>query len=217
MVDIHSHYVDQAQWVVADDHRFDVEWDVEILDAERWTTAVPLQLFQESTGEPVFPDYLAAAVNGDVLYLACNGRIDYWLRGIPVRQHCDWGLRELEGGTDVHAFTARGENAELTIHIGPETGFKSEIRLRVRNDAGLTSAFKQWSDVTPSLEARKCDDGYLLVMPPLASGRHESQFPKVLDEFLDLLDSDIWPPDLMARIRTRYTLLARARELALTG
>jgi hypothetical protein len=79
------------------------------------------------------------------------------------------------------------------------------------------SAIKQWSGVTPGLEARKSDDGYLLVMPPLASGRHEAQFPKVLDEFLDLLDSNTWPSDLLARIRTCYTLLARARELALAG
>ena len=217
MVDIHSHYVDQAQWITADDHRFDVDRDVEILDAERWTLDVPLRLFQESTGELAFPDYLAAVVNGDVLKLACNGRIDYRLRGIPVRQLCEWGLREPEGGTDLHAFSARGENAELTIRIGPATDFKSEIRLRVRNEAGLTPALKQWSDVTPGLEARKSDDGYLLVVPPLASGSHEAQFPRVFDEFLDLLDTEIWPPDLMARIQTRYTLLARAREIALAG
>jgi hypothetical protein len=217
VIDIHSHYVDQAQWVIGDGHRFDIDRDVEILDAERWTLAVPLQIFQESTGELAFPDYLADAVNGDVLNLACNGRIDYRLRGIPVRHHCDWGLRELEGGTDLHAFTARGENAELSIRIGPETGFKSQIRLRIRNETGLTSALKEWSRVTPGLQSSKSDDGYLLTIPPHASERHEAQFPKMLDQFLDLLDTETWPSELMARIRTRYTLLARAREMALAG
>jgi predicted dehydrogenase len=210
MVDIHSHYVDQAQWIIADSHLFDAGRDVEILDAERWTLEVPRPLFQKNTGELAFPDYLATSVNGDVLNLACNGRIDYRLLGITVHHHCDWGLWELEGGSDLHAFTARGENAELTIHTGLDTGFKSEIRLRIRDETGLMSALKQWSGATPGLEARNSDDGYLLVMPPLASGRHEAQFPKVLDEFLDLLDSDTWPSDLLARIRTRYTLLALA-------
>jgi hypothetical protein len=212
MVDIHSHYVDQAQWIVADDHRFDVERDVEILDAERWTTAVPLQLFQESTGEPVFPDYLAAAVNGDVLNLACNGRIDYRLRGIPVRQHCDWGLREPEGGTDVHAFTARGENAELTIRIGPETGFKSEITLRMRNEAGLSSALKQWRGVTPGLEARKSGDGYLLIMPPRASGRHEAQFTKAYSSIERNAASASWD-ELSSMIETSKAQVADIEAL----
>ena len=215
MVDIQSHYVDQAQWIVADGHRFDIDRDVEILDAERWTLPVPLRLFQESTGESTFPGYLAGAVTDDVLNLACNGRIDYRLRGIPVHHHCDWGLREPEGGTDLHGFTARGENAELTIRVGTETGFMSEILLRCRDEINLGSALEQWRLVAPGLEARKRDDGYLLVMPPIASAIHEAQFPRVLEQFLNLLDSAIWPSELMARIRTRYTLLARARELAL--
>jgi hypothetical protein len=38
----------------------------------------------------------------------------------------------------------------------------------------------------------------------------------VLDAFLDHLGQGAWPEALRARIRLRYTLLARARELALT-
>lgn len=34
----------------------------------------------------------------------------------------------------------------------------------------------------------------------------------VLDNFPDLLDADDWPAALAARIRARYTVLARARE-----
>jgi predicted dehydrogenase len=215
MVDIHSHYVDQTQWIIGDGRHFDIDRDVEILDAERWTVPVPLELFRESTGEPAFPAYLADAVDGEVLNLACNGRMDYRLRGIAVRQHCDWGSREPEGGTDLHGFTARGEKAELSIRVGPETGFTSEIVLRPEDETALGPALERWSTVVPGLEMKKRDDGYLLVPPASASVRHEAQFPLALDRFLDLAEQDFWPDEIMARIRTRYTLLARARDLAL--
>ncbi len=62
LVDIQSHYVDQAQWIVAPEQHFQVDQDVEILDAARWNLSVPLALFQESTGETRFPEYLDGAV-----------------------------------------------------------------------------------------------------------------------------------------------------------
>lgn len=215
MVDIHSHYVDQAQWIIADHHQYQVERDFKVMDAERWTLPVPLEVFQESTGEPAFPGYLASEVDDDLLFFACNGRIDYRLLGIPIRQHCAWGLREPEGGSDLHGFKARGENAELSIEIGPETNFKSEIRLRLSDETDFLSEFERWRAIFQGLEALKIDDGYTLVLPPDSFASHEAQFPKVLDQYLDLLDSGVWPATLAARIRTRYTLLARAREIAL--
>ena len=217
MVDIHSHYVDQAQWIIGDGHGFDVDRDVEILEAERWTSPVPLELFRESTGEPVFPNYLVDAVDDGVLNLACNGRMDYRLRDIPVRQHCEWGSREPDGGTDLHGFIARGENAELHIQVGPETGFTSEILLRPGDETGLEAGLEQWRAVIPGLAVKKREDGYLLVPPATLATLHEAQFPRVLDQFLNLVERDVWPAELMARIRTRYTLLARARDLALAG
>jgi hypothetical protein len=38
----------------------------------------------------------------------------------------------------------------------------------------------------------------------------------MLEQFLDLVEADAWPADLAARIRARYTLLARARDRALS-
>ena len=127
------------------------------------------------------------------------------------------GPREPDGGTDLHRFIARGENAELSLRVGPETGFTSEMVLRPRDQTGLGPAIEQWGAAFPGLEVRERDDGYLLVPPPSAATRHEAQFPRVLDRFLTLLEMDAWPSELMARIRTRYTLLARAREMALVG
>ena len=89
LVDIQSHYVDQAQWILGPDHHFDVDRDVEMLDAKRWSLPVPLEVFRESTGDAAFPDDLTEMVEDGNLHLACNGRVDYRMRGVHVRQHCE--------------------------------------------------------------------------------------------------------------------------------
>ena len=213
LVDIQSHYVDHAQWIVGEGHRFDIDSDVEIMAAERWTTPVPLDLFRESTGESAFPDYLSHAVEDDVLHLPCNGRIDYRMRGVRVRQYCDWGPREAEGGGDLQSFTARGTKAELTVESGPETGFQPEMCLHPDEALDLSAAAAQWRAAFPSLEITATEDGgHILRLPTKDQVGHDAQFPLMLDQFLDLVEADTWPADLMARIRTRYTLLARALD-----
>jgi hypothetical protein len=54
-----------------------------------------------------------------------------------------------------------------------------------------------------------------LLLPPALDHGHESHFPLVLAAFIDHLERGSWPESLPARLRLRYTLLARARDLAL--
>jgi predicted dehydrogenase len=215
LVDIQSHYVDQAQWIVewgivGPGHHFDIDRDFEILSAERWALPVPLDLFKESTGAETFPEYLAPVVRENCLHLANNGRIDYRLCGIHVRQHCAWDLREAPGGSDIHGFTARGEKAVLTIQTNPETSFRPRMFLSLDGARDIEPALRQWRTEFPDLEATAKAGGYELKLPPDTG--HEGQFPLMLDQFLDLVETDSWPIELMARIRTRYSLLARARN-----
>ncbi len=159
MVDIHSHLVDQAQWLVdalhpgsagagpdqvgvraeRDDlHTRDDPGNPErpaivIERAERWSTLVPLADFTESTGLERFPAAVADQVSdhgsGPVLALACNGLIDYRLRRVRVRQRTVWRIRPPEGGSDLHSFAARGTNCTLVVDQGPETGGRPDVRL----------------------------------------------------------------------------------------
>lgn len=219
MVDIHSHYVDQAQWIVetlGPGRPFDADRDMEILDAERWVTEVPLDLFRESTGAAAFPEAVSGSVSGDILHFACNGRIDYRLRGIRVRHLCEWGHREPEGGSDVHGFIARGGNAELSIRQDPDTGFKTVFRLRLDDKSGFDAARAAWRESFPSVGVTEDGGDYLLTLPAEAHMRHEAQFPHVLDGFLSLVEAGEPVPELAARIRSRYTLIARARDHALS-
>ena len=219
LVDIQSHMVDQAQWLVEDGPDFDYGRDCEIDGARLWSTPVPLDLFRASTGLNAFPATLADRVEGDVLRLDCNGEIRYRLRGVSVRQCAEWGQREPEGGGDAWRATIRGERATLVAARDPETGFRPELHIAPRCpggafDAHLDAALASWRREFPGLSRRASRHGHEIVIPAGIQYPHEAHFAMVLDHFLDLLDANEWPGALAARIRSRYTLLANACERA---
>ena len=91
LVDIQSHMVDQAQWLIDPEDAADYERDFVIDAAQRWPTAIPLDLFAESTGAGGFPEGLSDPIGDGVLQLSCNGQIDYRLKGVRVRQRARMG------------------------------------------------------------------------------------------------------------------------------
>ena len=219
LVDIQSHMTDQAQWLAGDDAGFDYRRDFAIEGAEQWSTPVPLDLFRTSTGLADFPEPLRDRVAGGVLALACNGEIRYRLRGVAVRQRAEWGQREPEGGGDAHGTTLRGTGAKIVARRGPETGFRAELHVAPRAagprfDARLDEALSAWGRELPGLSRRPSSLGQEIVVPDALHTPHEAHFAMVLDDFLDVLDANEWPSALAARIRSRYTLLARAHESA---
>ena len=217
LVDIQSHMVDQAQWILGDGPGFVFERDYELEDARRWSTPVPRDLFRASTGLDEFPEALEPHVDAGVLHLACNGEIRYRLRETPVRQRAEWGQREPNGGGDAHRTTVRGERATVTARRGPETGFRGEVHVAPRDpeagfEARLSERLAAWEAEMPGLSHRPSALGREIVIPAALNTPHEAHFAMVLDDFLDLLDTGEWPAALAARIRARYTVLARARE-----
>ncbi|ETW97804.1 MAG: hypothetical protein ETSY1_21275 [Candidatus Entotheonella factor] len=219
MVDVQSHMAEQAQWWVLGDAVGDFERDVMLDSARRWSTPVPPGLFQDSTGLNAYPEPVQPSVQEGVLHYACNGEICYRLRGIRVRQTAEWRAREPEGGGDLYSVTLRGRHVNAIVRQGPETGYRAELHLEpvagVNLEPLLQSAISQWQDRFPGLAATPSDLGFQLIIPPGLDHGHESHFPLVLAAFLDHLDRGQWPESLRARIRLRYTLLAKARELAL--
>lgn len=217
LVDIQSHMVDQAQWIVGDGTGFRFERDVELEEARRWSTPVPRELFRASTGLEDFPESLEPEVVGGVLHLACNGEIRYRLRGVSIRQRAEWGQREPDGGGDLHRTTVRGEHAILTARNGPETGFQGELHVAPHDPGAgfetcLSERLATWDAEMPGLAHRPSPLGLEIVIPDALHTPHEAHFAMVLDDFLDLLDAGEWPAALAARIRARYTVLARARR-----
>ena len=219
MVDVHSHMVEQAQWWTLGDAVVDVDRDVVLDGARRWSTPAPPDLFRDSTGLDAYPESLRPAVRDGVLHYACNGEICYHLRGVRVRQTTEWGAREPQGGGDLHSVALRGRHATAVVRQGPETDYRAELHFQpvagIEIEAALRDAIGQWQAGFPGLSATPSDLGFRLVIPPALDHGHESHFPLVLDAFLDHLGQSSWPEALRARLRLRYTLLARARELAL--
>ena len=222
LVDIQSHMVDQAQWILGDGPGFVFERDYEIEEARLWSTPVPRALFRASTGLDDFPEALSPHVEAGVLRLACNGEIRYRLRGVPVRQRAEWGQREPDGGGDAHRTTVRGERAAVIARRGPETGFRDEVHVAPRNpgpgfEARLSERLSAWEAEMPGLLHRPSALGREIVIPASLRTPHEAHFAMVLSDFLDLIDGGEWPAALAARIRARYTLIARAQGKGLCG
>lgn len=218
LVDIQSHLVEQCLWWVLDDSACNYAKDIVLQSARRWTTAVPPELFKESTGLDEYPDSLRPFIENGVLQYACNGEIHYRLRGISVKQTAQWRQREPAGAGDMHHVVIRGENCNVLVQQGPQTAYQAQVHLQPVADfalgTALASAVDDWQKRFPGLSYAPSDSGFRLIAPAGLDRGHESHFPLVLDEFLDCVDKG-WPPAAMERIRARYTLLADARELAL--
>src|SRR5438876_758156 len=72
LVDIPTHVVDQAQWLVDSDAAAPV-----LLSARAWSTRVPAEAFRRITGEAGFPRELEPFVDGDALNYRCNSELVY--------------------------------------------------------------------------------------------------------------------------------------------
>jgi hypothetical protein len=219
LVDIQSHMVEQAQWWVLGEDVGEIERDIVLDTARRWTTPVPLPLFHDSTGLAAYPEALQPAVRDGILQYACNGEICYRLRGISVRQTAEWRQREPEGTGDLHRLTLRGSRCNVLIRQGAETGYKATLHLEpaagVALEPLLRPVLAQWQVHFPGLTYEPSACGLRLLLPPALDHGHESHFALVLRAFLEHLERGFWPEALRARLRMRYTLLARARDLAL--
>ena len=219
MVDIQSHMSDQALWLVADDQRVDFAQDFELIDARRWATAVPLTVFRESTGEERFPVTLQGDIADDVLQLACNGEVNYRLRGHWVRQKAEWAARAPDGGGDSQVLIARGRNCDLVLRQDQSTGFQADLQLwpapGIDLPALLDQKFSAWQPEFPGLSFEATDNGVRLRIPDAIKISHEDHFPLLLEHYLDLFQQGQFPEAIAFNTRARYSLLAHARDLAL--
>jgi hypothetical protein len=219
LVDVQSHMVEQTQWWVLGDTGGDFERDIVLDAAHRWTTPVPLELFHDSTGLSAYPEALQPSVHDGVLQYACNGEIRYRLHGVSVRQTAQWRQREPEGASDLHSITVRGSRCSVLVRQGQETGYRAELHLEpatgIKLESLLRSVMASWQEHFPGLSFVPSPVGFRLLPPPGSDHGHETHFSLVLNAFLEHLDRATWPEALRARLRLRYTLLARAQDLAL--
>lgn len=220
IVDVSTHVVDMTHWMLFPGQMVDYGRDIELLQARRWPTEVPLDKFRLITGHESFPQAAQEDVEGDILHYFCNGEFVYRVKGVPVRIRVVWNLEPPPGGGDTHESVIKGSVSDLRIRQIPERGFLSELLVVPKSDkAGVKKAvhgcFEAWADRYPGLSLTDEGQALLINIPDPLRTTHEQHHSKVRDEFIGYLDQGGMPPETGPNILSRYTLLNEARELAL--
>ena len=219
ITDVSTHLVDLAQWMTGGAQPLDYERDVELLAARQWETDVPRDRFSQITGLPDFPASIRDRVSEDRLHYLCNASLSYKLRGIPVHLESIWALAIPEGGGDMHRAVLRGTRADLTVDQGPATRFLTELTVhpaeRTADYANvLGRAVASLRPSFPGLAVEPAGTGYRIAIPPALRTTHEQHFVAVLEQFIADIDSGESPTRTGSDLVTKYTLLARAKELS---
>ena len=211
-----------THWMLFPGQVVDYGRDIELLQARRWPTKVPLDKYRLITGSDSFPQAAREDVEGDILHYFCNGEFVYRVKGLPVRIRVVWNLEPPPGGGDTHESVIRGTAADLRIRQLPERGFLSELLVVPRSDkAGVEKAVRgclaAWAEKYPGLSLTDEGQALLINIPTALRTTHEQHHSKVRDEFIGYLDRGGMPPETGPNILSRYTLLSEARELALSS
>jgi predicted dehydrogenase len=222
IVDTTIHLVDMVQWMLFPGIPLDYEKDIELIEARRWATRVPLDKFAKITGTDQFPRAIGEYVKDDVLDYFCNGELIYRIKGVPVHLREIWYLDEPPGGKDTHRSLVKGTRSDLMIRQLPETGFKTELLVVPREDQeqvaeAIQKCLVKWSDRYPGLSAVTEKNALLIEIPEDLRTTHEQHFYQVRDAFIENLDQGTAPPEHRPCTLAKYTLLAEARTKALAS
>jgi predicted dehydrogenase len=222
IVDTTIHLVDMTQWMLFPGNPIDYQKDIELIEARRWATGVPLDKFAKITGSNQFPPAVHEYVKDDILNYFCNGELIYRIKGVPVHLREIWNLDEPPGGGDTHRSLIKGTRSDLMIRMLPEQGFKTELLVvpgenRSQVEEAVQECLRNWSDRYPGLSATPEKNALLIEIPDNLRTTHEQRFCQVRDVFLEHLDPGTEPAEHRACTIAKYTLLAEARKKALVS
>ena len=209
-VDIPTHVVDQAQWLVDGDAAVPV-----LLSARAWATPMPADAFRRITGAPAFAPELAPFIDGDTLNYRCNAELVYKIGGVTARAATRWDLSPPPaGGGDTSHLAARGTRADVRLEQSAGTGYRRRIFVEPHVDAAgieraLREAVSAWQSEFPGAGVVAAGADALEVTVQFDGG-HETHFARVLDEFLEFVDARRRPAAVAERTLAKYTLLAEA-------
>ena len=209
-VDIPTHQVDQAQWLLGAGET------PALRSARGWSTRVPLEVFARISAASPVPPGLRPVVDGDALRVFCNADLTYSLAGVTARAATRWEIATPPGGGDTSRVVLRGRAALIRVEQSADTGFRRQVTVEAVGDAASTAralgaALAAASAEWPGVAARPLRPGlHELVIPPGLDPGHEAHFARLLDELLDWIDGGHWPAALTNQTLAKYTLLAEA-------
>lgn len=221
VVDVTTHLVDLVQWECFPGQAIDYGKDIEVLDANHWTTSLSPEQFKQSTGLDTYPDYLKKDVADDTLKVYANGDIHYKIRGINAKVSVIWNYTYPEGGGDTHYSVMRGSKARLIIVQGKEQGYKPVLYIQTsEKDTGtygqaLQASLKTITDKYPGIGLRKLEEGkWEVVVPDSYHNGHEAHFGQVTENFLKYLKEGRLPDWEVPNMIAKYYVTTQALNIA---
>ena len=214
IADLPTHMVDQAQRLVAAVTGA-APASLELIAARRWATPVPRAVYTRVTGEGEFPGELEGLVEDGQLAYRGNAALSFRLGPVTAALDTRWDLSTPAGGGDAHRTVVRGTRAELSVEQGPATGFRRRLLVVPRDGAAdaaraLERAVGRWQAERPGVSLAPAEGGLEVLVPRGLDAGHESHFPLVLEDFLDMVERGGATPAERAATLAKYELLARA-------
>jgi predicted dehydrogenase len=222
ITDVTTHLVDITHWMLFPGVALEFKRDMDLLQARRWPTRIPLETYGKITRQADFPATLKKAVTGKALKYFSNGEIFYRVQNVPVHIRVIWNLEIPAGGGDTHQSVIKGTRSDLLVRQLPERGFKVELLVAPKDDPGAVEAamhrcLEKWSDKFPGLSISREEEKLLIEIPDNLRTTHEAHFCQVRDRYLNYLTRGDLPAGTRAGIVSKYTLLAEARKMALAS
>jgi predicted dehydrogenase len=220
ITDVTTHLVDMTHWMLLPGTAIDFNQSIELVQARRWPTRIPLETYAKITQQSAFPETVVQDVNGDSLPYFSNGEIVYRINGVPIHVRVVWNLEIPEGGGDRHQSLIKGTRSDLVVRQLPAHGFKVELLIAPHEDLqGVAQAvqrcLEKWSARYPGLSIHREEDKLLIDIPDDLRTSHEEHFCQVRDMYLAYLVQGAYPPETKTGILAKYTLLAEARKMAM--
>ena len=222
IVDVTTHLVDLVQWECFPGQTIDYTKDVQLLDANTWTTPMTLSEFQIVTAKETYPDYLKKDVRDDVLYVYSNGDITYRIKGVNAKVSVIWNYTFPEGGGDTHYSVMKGSRSHLIIEQGKEQGYKPVLTIKAVKGTEPASFEKELTEALKTITAKypgvaltkQGEDAWIVEVPEIYHNGHEAHFGQVTENFLKYLSEGALPEWEVPNMIAKYYITTHALEMA---
>jgi predicted dehydrogenase len=222
IVDVAVHLVDLVQWELFPEQAIDCRRDIELIDANHWTTSLTAAQFAEVTGLASYPPSLQSDVYGDTLKVYANGDILYKIKDVYAKVSVIWNYSYPEGGGDTHYSIMKGSKAHLIIEQGKAQNYKPVLSIKA-TDAGDPAAYEKALQASlpaiqakyPGVTIRPSGEGLWLVdIPEHYHNGHEAHFGQVTEHFLKYFREGSLPQWEVPCMIAKYYVTTHALEMA---
>ena len=220
--DIGTHLVDLVQWTLFPEQALDYRADVKVLAAQRWATPIAEDDFKRVTGEPRFPQSIAASVKDGKLEYYCNTLVSYALRGIHTRLNVIWDWEAAPGGGDTHFAFYKGSRARIEVRQTRADKLRPELYVVPREPsaraqvlAAVQRKLQALQQEFPGVGVEERGAELHVIIPDRFRVGHEAHFAEVAANYFKYLrDRQALPRWERPNMAAKYYVTTRGTELS---